>query len=123
MRILLLSFLAVSTATLSSAVDAPSITGNWKIHTSISGNESDIACALTQKEDVISGKCTSDRGEIEMTGKATGQKISMSYKSEYNGTPLTVVYEGTLDEAAGIKGSVNVPEFGVGGDFTATKSK
>jgi hypothetical protein len=123
MRILLLSFLAVSTAALSSADDGASINGNWKIHTSIAGNESDIACALTQKESAVTGKCTSERGDVEMTGKITGQKVSLSYKSEYNGTPLTVVYEGTLEATAGMKGSVSVPEFGVAGDFTATQSK
>ncbi len=117
-----LAFLAVSTAALALASDV-SLSGNWKLHTSISGNESDMACALTQKEATLAGKCTSDRGTFDMAGKVDGSKVTMSYKTEYNGTPLTVMYEGTVDEASGMKGSVTVPEFNVAGEFTAVLSK
>ena len=123
MRILLLSFLAVCTAAVPLFADGASINGKWNLHTSIAGNESDMACELTQKDEGVTGKCTSERGAVDMAGKVTGQKVSLSYKSEYNGTPLTVVYEGTLDAATGIKGSVSVPEFNVSGDFSATQAK
>ena len=123
MRILVLSFLAISVAALSPAADGSSISGNWRIHTSIAGNESDMDCTLSQKDNALTGKCTSDRGSFDIAGKVDGKKATFSYKSEYNGTPLTVVYEGTVDAATGIKGSVNVPEFAAAGDFSATQSK
>lgn len=44
------------------------------------------------------------------------------YKSEYNGSPLTVKYDGAL-QSNKITGTVNVEEYGVDGDFTATLSK
>jgi hypothetical protein len=58
-----------------------------------------------------------------VTGKVDGNKITWSYKSEYEGTPLTVHYQGVIDAAAKISGSVNVPEFSADGDFTATPAK
>ena len=100
----------------------PSLTGKWHVHNSISGNESDQICTFTQMDADISGSCTSERGTVEITGKVDGNKITWSYKSEYEGTPLTVNYQGVMD-AAKISGSVSVPEFSADGDFTATPQK
>lgn len=104
------------------SADASSVTGKWHVHNSISGNESDQVCTFTQKGAGISGSCTSERGTVEVTGKVDGNKITWSYKSEYEGTLLTVNYAGVID-AAKISGSVNVPEFSAEGDFTAMPEK
>ena len=119
MKTLLLSLLFAAAA--SAAADAPSIAGKWQVHTSISGNESDAVCTFAQKDDALTGNCASDRGTFEITGKINGTKVTWSYKSDYNGTPLTVKYDGAVDAAAGMKGSVAVPEFNVDGNFTATR--
>jgi hypothetical protein len=52
MKILVLSFLAISVAALSPAADGSSISGNWKIHTSIAGNESDMDCTFSLKPEL-----------------------------------------------------------------------
>jgi len=122
MKILILSSLAIA-ATFAYPADPPSFNGKWQVHTSISGNESDQDCTFTQKDDVLSGNCTSDRGTFQISGTVNGSKVTWSYKSEYNGTPLTVKYEGAVDSTSKIKGNVNVPEFGAAGDFTATQAK
>ena len=114
--------LLVSGVVLAFAADAPSLTGKWHVHNSISGNESDQICTFIQKDAGISGSCTSERGTVEVTGKVDGNKITWSYKSEYEGTPLTVNYQGVMD-ATKISGSVSVPEFSADGDFTATPEK
>jgi hypothetical protein len=101
----------------------PSFTGKWRVHTSIAGNDSEMSCTFTQKDDDLSGKCVSEQGTFDIAGKITGKKIVWRYKSEYNGTPLTVNYDGALDSATTMKGSVEVPEFAVSGDFTASISK
>ena len=49
--------------------------------------------------------------------------MTWKYESEYNGSPLTLTYTGTLDDSGKIAGSVDVDPFGVTGDFTATPSK
>ncbi len=114
--------LLVSTAALAAAADSPSLTGKWQVHNSIQGNESDQACEFTQKDNDLSGTCTSDRGTVTIAGKVDGDKVNWSFKSEHDGTPLTVVYEGKVNENK-ITGTVNVPEFSADGEFTATAAK
>lgn len=121
MKSVLLSLLAA--AAVAHAADTPSISGKWQVHTSISGNESDAVCTFVQKEDALAGSCATDRGTFEITGKVNGTKVTWSYKSDYNGTPLTVAYDGAVSAATAIRGSVAVPEFNAAGDFTATLSK
>lgn len=122
MKIVLLSSLALAVS-LVSAGETPSVSGQWQVHVSVGGNESDSVCVFTQKDEVLSGNCSSDKGKFEITGKVTGNKIAWSYKSEYDGTPLTVKFDGAIESATKMTGSVDVPEFGAEGDFTATQSK
>ena len=63
-------------------------------------------------------------GDRPLAGKVDGQKIAWSYDSEYEGSPLTVKFSGTIDSAATkLAGSVSVEQFGVDGDFTGVPSK
>jgi hypothetical protein len=114
-----------SAAIASLAADNASVTGKWKIHSSIAGNESDSECTLSQTDNDVTGTCkTAEGNDAKVTGKVDGAKVAWSFESEYNGTPLTLKYNGTLDSAAGkIAGSMSVDPFGVEGDFTATAVK
>ena len=124
MKLLVLSVVLASTSVLALAADSAPISGTWNIHINIAGNESDAVCTFTQKNTDLAGTCKSDSGEGKASGKVDGTKITWSYDSEYNGSPLTLKYVGTLDSAANkIAGTVNVEQYGVDGDFTATLSK
>lgn len=123
MKSLLLSCFLASAPILIRAAENPNVNGKWQIRNNISGNESDQTCNFTQKEIYLSGSCTSDKGTVEINGKVNGKKITWSYKSDYQGTPLTVNYEGVLDSASKIVGNVSVPEFSADGDFSATQSR
>ena len=94
----------------------------WKLHQSIAGNDNDSECTFTQKDNDLTGSCTADQGTVTLAGKVDGKKVSWSYDSEYNGTPLTVKFTGTLDSDK-ITGEVEVDPFSVTGDFTATQVK
>jgi hypothetical protein len=98
------------------------LTGAWQVHTSVSGNESDAVCTFAQKDNNLTGTCATDQGASKLIGKVDGTKVSWSYDSEYNGSPLTVTYSGTLASGK-ITGDVDVEPFAVDGDFTATQSK
>jgi hypothetical protein len=103
------------------AAGAPNVAGDWSIHNSIAGNESDQQCTFVQKDNAITGSCKSAEGkDLPVTGSLDGNKATWKYDSEYNGSPLTMVYTATLDETGKIAGSVEVQPFGVTGDFTAT---
>jgi hypothetical protein len=60
---------------------------------------------------------------VNLTGKVDDKNVTWTYKSEYDGTPITVKYQGRLDSATKIVGTVIVAEYGAGGEFTATLSK
>ena len=125
MKILLLSALLVSSALPLLAADNESLTGKWKIHMNVEGNESDNVCILTQKEDAISGTCfSSEMKEVQAVGQVDGTKVSWWYDSVYDGGPITVKYTTKLNVIDGkFSGTVHVDPYGVDGDFTATADK
>jgi hypothetical protein len=122
MKALFFSILLAGAAAILPADDTPSLTGKWAIHTSINGNESDQVCTIEQKGPDLTGNCSSDQGSGSITGKVDAKKVTWTYKSTYNGNPLTAIYNGTI-ETAKITGGISVVEFGVDGSFAATPSK
>jgi hypothetical protein len=124
MRTLFLAILLASTSAWAAPADNASLSGKWKLHSDIMGNESDIECTFTQKESDLGGTCATESGDQPLAGKIDGPKITWSYNAEYQGTALTVKYKGTLDSAATkLSGTVSVDPFGVDGDFTAAPTK
>lgn len=119
----ILAALLLLTAAFAAAQDPVSLTGKWQVQMSIAGNESTQSCTITQTGADLSGACESTSGSVKFTGKVEGRKATWSYKSEYNGSPLTVSHEGTIESAEKISGTVSVPEYSVDGTFTATSSK
>ena len=104
----------------SSAFAAPNLTGKWTIHNNIAGNENDQVCQLAESDNKITGSCNSQDKDLPITGTVDGNKVTWQYQSDYNGTPLTLIYTATLDDSGKIAGTVEVRPFGVTGDFTAT---
>lgn len=119
-----LAFLLLASASLVAfAADTASLTGAWQIHTSAGGRESDYACTFAQKDSDLTGGCSPERGTVQIGGKVEGKTVSWFYKSEYDGSPLTVRFKGTIDSTGKITGSLLAEEYGVEGEFTATPSK
>ena len=104
------------------AAGAPGLTGQWSIHNTIAGNESDQECKFVQTDDKLTGSCKGTEQEVQITGSLDGKKVTWKYEMDYNGSPLTLVYTATLDDSGKITGNVEVQPFGVTGDFTATPS-
>jgi hypothetical protein len=124
MRTIFLSVLLVTTSALAVRADDVSLSGKWKIHTNVEGNESDAECTFHPKDKNLSGGCATEQGDKPLVGQIDGQKVTWSYDSEYEGSPLTVKYSGTIDSAGThLSGSVSVEQFGVDGDFTGVPSK
>jgi hypothetical protein len=121
-KIAALLLLACAVAFAHAQDSSSSVTGKWKVHSSIAGNESDSECTFTQKDNDLTGTCALEQINVKIAGKVDGKKVNWSYDTEYNGNPLTVKYNGTLD-AGKITGDVLVVQYEVTGDFTATPSK
>jgi hypothetical protein len=105
------------------AADASPVVGTWKMHTSIAGNENDQECTFTQKDTTLGGTCKTEKGDLALKGTVDGKKVSWQYEVEFNGSPLTLVFTGTLEPATRMSGTIEVQPMGVPGDFTALKAK
>lgn len=123
MRNLFLSVLLACSPAILSAAEAPSLSGTWQVHNSIAGNESDHPCTFVQDGSNLTGTCSSREGEGKLTGKVEGKKVTWTYQSQYEGSPITLKYDGRVDSTTKMVGTVNVAEYGVDGEFTATLSK
>jgi hypothetical protein len=88
----------------------------------MAGNESDADCTFTQTRNDLAGTCGAAQGDAKITGKVNGKKVTWSFNVDYNGSQLTMKYDGVLD-AGKITGTVNAEQFGVDGDFFATRLK
>jgi hypothetical protein len=117
----LVTLLASAAFIASAYADSP-LTGSWKIHTSAASRESDYACTFTQSENELKGTCNPETGTVQISGKVTGKKVTWVYKSTYDNAPLTVTFDGAVESPGSIKGSVTAEEYGVTGDFSATRS-
>jgi len=105
------------------AADTPSLAGNWKVHSNIAGYESDLNCTFTQTGDEIGGTCKNEEANLTVTGKVSESKVTLQYKTEYNGEQLTLVYTGKMESSTKFSGVVAVLPMDVDGDFTATLVK
>src|SRR5436305_8416196 len=115
----LVSLLLVASAVL--AADGY-VVGTWKMHTNIAGNENDQECTFTQKDAALGGTCKTEKGDLNLKGTVDGKKVSWQYEVEYNGSPLTLVFTGTVDPVTKMSGTIEVQPMGVPGDFTALKA-
>jgi hypothetical protein len=104
----------------SSAFAATDLTGKWTVHNSIAGNENDQECMLVVTDNKITGSCKSQDKDLPVTGTVEGNKVTWQFQSEYNGSPLTLIYKTTLDASNKFAGTVEVEPYGVTGDFAAT---
>ena len=123
MRILVLSFLLASATALAMAADKGTFSGKWKVSQSIAGHDNTQACTFTQNGNDLSGSCATDEATVKISGKVDDKKITWVFKSEYNGSPLTIKYTGTIDAQNKITGTVFVEEYSVEGEFTATQDQ
>lgn len=120
MRILVLSFLLALAAV---AADKGAFSGKWQVSQSIGGHDNTQSCTFTQNGNDLSGSCGAEDKTLQISGKIDDKKVTWSYKSEYNGSPLTVKYSGTIDAQNKISGTMTVEEFSVEGEFTATQAQ
>jgi hypothetical protein len=123
MKSAFLSLLIAFATVAAPAADIPSIVGNWQVHITVGSYDNTVTCTFVQNAQTLSGKCDTDGGPADITGKVSATAITWSYKTNYQGTPITAVYDGTVGSGQKISGTINVPELTPDGTFTATQSK
>lgn len=100
-----------------------SLAGKWQLHLSISGYEATLDCSFTQEGQEMKGNCTSDNGTVEVKGKVEDKSVRWTFTSDNGGEKHDVILKGVIESATRVKGGVEVPSYGVEGDFTATRKE
>jgi hypothetical protein len=106
-----------TSAAITAAGPTASVAGNWHLHSTVSGNDYDSDCVLTQTDKTIAGSCKNEQGEVKITGSVDGPKVTLKIDSEYQGTPINLTYTGAFDAKGKLSGTVDVQPFDVSGDF------
>jgi hypothetical protein len=115
-------FAAVLVASFQAA-NAADVSGSWRVTGSVADNPVETTCALTQKDNALSGTCVTKEGKtVDATGSVKDDSIAWHYNSEYNGDPITIKYSGKLGKDGKITGTIVVDPYNAEGDFTATKN-
>jgi hypothetical protein len=76
---------------------------------------------LKQNGDTLTGHYSSQLlGEADLKGTVKEQKIVFSFKTEVQGTALTISYSGSIENKDSMKGTVDLGGVGTG-TFTAKR--
>ena len=81
----------------------PTITGLWKTDGSISGQQVRMMCALTETKHTLTGVCSGAQDGYavhKIAGSVKGQKVQFYFQAAFGGNSLTLIVNGTLNEAA-----------------------
>lgn len=107
-------------AASASAAGNNGLAGVWKIHQSIAGNDADLICTFTVKDNVIGGSCGSNENPSPVKGALDGKKVTWQFDTDWNGQSLTLTYTATLTDSDSFTGNVDVQPFEVSGEFSAS---
>jgi len=99
------------------ALQPASVSGRWTVNSNISGNTSEVPCTFEQNGADLTGTCEAPQGPIAITGKVDGNTVAWQFDITWEGQPLTLHYNGTLDADAKIVGTVDVQPVAATGEF------
>ena len=116
MKLLRQSCFVLAFIAATSLAQSRSLAGDWQLHISVSGNESDVPCTFTLEEKQLAGTC---KDFTQVKGTVDGQRVTWGMKGTHDGSPITLTFAGKLDKENRIAGSVMVEEYGVDGTFVA----
>jgi hypothetical protein len=97
--------------------------GVWTISGDIQGYPLHETCSLTVQNKVLSGSCKGEGKAYDVTGTTDGGYVTFKHGGEYNGSPLTMTYSGTVSDQGLLRGSVDVDPMNASGNFTAKKTE
>ena len=96
------------------------VTGTWAFEVQSDAGTGTPTMIFKQDGEKLSGSYSGLLGEAPLTGTLSGKSITFTINANFQGTPVTVVYTGTVDTASTMKGTVKLADIGAG-TFTAKK--
>jgi hypothetical protein len=101
---------------------AASLDGTWHVTGQVSDNPVNPTCVLVEADGKLSGTCTgTDGAKVKATGTVAEGLVKFEYGTTYQGGAITISFSGKLAKDGTMAGTIYVPEYSVGGDFTAKK--
>jgi hypothetical protein len=92
------------------------LTGNWSFTVVYEGGQGSPTVRLAQQGDSLTGRYISQAfGELDLKGSIKGREFTFWLTTSAGGDPFTMTFEGTIEGASSLKGSVEL-----GGNGTAT---
>ena len=114
-------FALVLAAVTSGRAQTVDVTGDWAITVETGMGSGSPAITFKQDGEKLTGVYSSQvLGQLELTGSVKGQTIQFTLAANVQGNALEVVFSGTVDDSASMKGTVTFT--GVGeGSFTGKR--
>jgi len=116
-----LACLPASMAALARAQSKIDVTGTWAFEVQTEAGTGTPQVTFKQDGEKLTGVYSSQLlGQLELTGSVKGQAIQFTLAANVQGNALEVVFSGTVDDSASMKGTVTFT--GVGeGSFTGKR--
>ena len=116
-----LACLPASMAALAPAQSKIDVTGTWAFEVQTEAGTGTPQVTFKQDGEKLTGMYSSQLlGEVALTGSVKGQAIQFTLAANVQGNALEVVFSGTVDDSASMKGKVTFT--GVGeGSFTGKR--
>ena len=99
------------------AVRAADLTGTWTANVTLDAGSGTATFNFKQTGEALSGTYSGTVGQAKVTGTVKGDQVEWSFESDQAGK---IVYRGTMDGSAKIKGTCEYGQLGKGA-FTAEK--
>jgi hypothetical protein len=97
------------------------LTGKWVFSVNTDGGTGTPTVTLKQQGDSLTGHYSSQLlGEVDLKGSVKDQQFSFTFRTEVQGTALTVTYSGTVESKDSLKGTVDLGGMATG-TFTAKR--
>ena len=97
------------------------LTGDWDMTIQSPQGTNTVKVTLTQDGETVSGRVTSQLGELPVTGALTGDDLKIAFTLPIQGQSIVIVMTGKV-EGPTLAGKVQVGDFGEG-DWTATRAE
>ena len=99
------------------------VSGNWAFTVVYEGGQGSPTVRLSQRGDTLTGRYISQVfGELDVKGTVKGKEFTFSFTTSAGGDPFTMTFNGTVESAAALKGTVDLGGNG-SGTFTATRQR
>ena len=115
MKAVLLAATVLMTAVAGVSAQATDVTGKWLLEVQTSAGGGTPTLTLKQEGQKLTGHYSSAQlGEADVSGTVEGNKITVKFAIEVQGTHLDVTYSGTVESKDSLKGTVNLGGLGEG---------